>query len=88
MNSRVPLIELYAATLKQLDIFFAKCAGAMVVFLLLNISPDCFQLRSANGEGSIPFLPYKRLNTDIVMYPSRGDRFCFAKDIGQRVSRF
>src|SRR5438477_9124753 len=55
----------------------------MMLLLLLDVSAHFFQLRSAYGETTISFLPHKRADPDIFMYPGGGDRFYFAKHIGK-----
>src|SRR5450432_2186793 len=82
--SQIPLIEYHSTALKERQIFLPEGACPMMLLLVLDAGADVLQLRGACGKTSISFLPRKR-DADLCMHPSGGDRFCFAKDIGQRV---
>src|SRR5205823_6731397 len=58
--SHIPLIEFHTAALKQCQILLLKRVNSMMLLLLLNVTADVFQLRSAYSERSISFLPRER----------------------------
>ena len=59
----------HGTTLKQCQTFLSKGACSMMFLLLLNVTSNFFQLRSAYRKTSISFLPRKGANTDLFVDP-------------------
>ena len=67
----IAFIEFDAVFAQKIAILLLKTAGAMMLFLLLNVTTNRFALRRAYRKTTIAFLPCKITDTNLIMNSPR-----------------